>query len=125
MGGRPTDNAEAKKQLLEELASLPAFQRRGPRVANNRWISWLQGAQWANENWHARLLICIYCGLQTGVYKSLDETPLFGEYEKRKQDQQPEESDEEGEERDREAAAGVVAFSEHAGAAASSGAAPD
>ena len=77
-GEEPTGAAAHRKQVLRDNLRGKAFERKGPRVALKRWFSWLQAAAWHDECWHSRLLVILFLGMKSRVYKSAADTPYFG-----------------------------------------------
>ena len=72
----PTGTTHHKLQVLEDLLTSKGFESKGPRVALRRWFSWFQASSWHDACWHSRALCLLYLGIQAGIYKSLEQSPL-------------------------------------------------
>ena len=66
------------KSILAGLKEDEAFSRKGPKVVNKRWFSWLQGWEFHDKSWHSRLLVVLAIGLQLRVYRSYKDCPYWG-----------------------------------------------
>ena len=85
-GGNATGDQLHKEALLQALSVSELFEKKGERVALNRWFSWVKAAKAKESLWHLMLWVVLHLGLESGVYNSLEKLPLFKTTEKGEQE---------------------------------------
>lgn len=93
-GIEPDHTFDQKASLLKELHASDLFENKGPKVAINRWFSWMQAAREFDPKWTLHLLVSLVVGLETGVYRKRQQCP--GLRRPTSQQQGPKKDEEEG-----------------------------
>ena len=63
----------ARAEFLRELPSFPIFNKKGPKAATSRWMSWQGAFRFHDRYHHTKLLVSVYVSMQKGWIASADE----------------------------------------------------
>ena len=58
------DLHENVEEVWNDLKSSELLRVRGPRTATCRWFNWNQAQHFWDSQWHSRLLVLLYCGIE-------------------------------------------------------------